>query len=198
VLEELNVKELAVQESAADVERFQIEPRMSLLGPKHKAMAGRIAQAVRSLDPAGVARAVSDGQDVMVSLDGTEYRVAAAEIEVRRQMPAHLAVAQAGGVSLILDTEITPELEAEGWARDTVRHVQQLRKELDLNIEDRIRLRYQTEAPALARAIETWRGYVMAETLALSMEPALVQGAWKAVRIDGAELRIQVARAETP
>jgi isoleucyl-tRNA synthetase len=110
-------------------------------------------------------------------------------------LPGHLAVANVRDVTLVLDTAVTPELEAEGWARDTVRHVQQYRKELDLNIEDRIHLRYTTESGPLGRAVSAWRDYIMAETLALSMEPGLGEGASKAVGIGGAELAIQVRRA---
>jgi isoleucyl-tRNA synthetase len=110
-------------------------------------------------------------------------------------MPEGLAAAEASGVTLLLHTEVTPDLRAEGWARDTVRHVQQLRKEIDLNIEDRIHLRYATEAAELAQAVETWRDYIMAETLALSMASDLGTGSEKAIEVGGAGLRIQIERA---
>ncbi len=90
---------------------------------------------------------------------------------------------------------MTPELRAEGWARDAVRHVQQYRKELDLNIEDRIHLRYATESAELAEAVETWRDYIMAETLSLSMERGPGPGDSKTVEIGGAELTVQVEKA---
>ena len=77
-----------------------------------------------------------------------------------------------------------------------MRHVQQLRKEADLNIEDRIHLHYSTESDGLAAAIETWRDYIMAETLSVSMATGQGEGSAKTVRIGGAELHIQVARAK--
>jgi len=195
LLDELNVKALEIISSAEGVEQLELVPDMRKLGPKHKSDAGKVAEAVRSLDPSAAARALEAGELLAVSVDGREVRVAPDEVEVRRQTPGHLAVAEAAGVMLILDTRITPELEAEGWARDTVRHVQQLRKEIDLNIENRIHLHYATDSDALARAIETWRQYVMAETLSLRMEPGEGEGTSKTVRIGGADLTIQVAKA---
>jgi len=195
LLDELNVKALEIISSVEGVEQLELVPDMRKLGPKHKSDAGKVAEAVRSLDPSAAARAVEAGEALAVNVDGREVRVAPDEVAVRRQTPEHLAVAEAEGVMLILDTRITAELEAEGWARDTVRHVQQLRKEIDLNIEDRIHLHYATDSDALARAIETWREYIMAETLSLRMERGEGEGTSKTVRIGGTDLTIQVAKA---
>ena len=65
-------------------------------------------------------------------------------------------------------TELTPELISEGLAREFVRRVQDLRKTGDLDIADRINL-YYTATPGLQKAVEEFRDYIMAETLALSL-----------------------------
>ena len=196
VLEELNIKALTLRESTEGIERYVIVPNMSLLGPKHKSAAGKVAATLKSLDPAAVATAVEANEEVVLNVDGTECRVAPGEIEVRREMPENLAAVTLGAITLILDTTITPELQAEGWARDAVRHIQQLRKERDLNIEDRIHLRCATEAEELAQAIETWRDYIMAETLSLSMESEIGEGESKTIRIGSADVNIQIEKAQ--
>ncbi|MFO8007852.1 MAG: class I tRNA ligase family protein, partial [Candidatus Brocadiia bacterium] len=195
ILNELNVKKLTIQESAADLESHEIRPRMDRLGPRFKSAAGRVAEAIRSLDPERVAEAVEEGRPLGINVDGMEHTVEPDDVEVHRTMPENLAAAEAGEASLLLDTQVTPELRAEGWARDGVRHVQQYRKELDLNIEDRIHLRYATESGDLAEALEEWRDYIMAETLSLSMERGLEPGDSKTVEIGGAELTLQVEKA---
>jgi len=195
ILDELNVKRLSIRETMESIERFRIVPRMAILGPKHKSAAGEVAEAITSLDAEAVALAVEAGEAVAINVDGMEYRIPPEEIEVRREMPQDFTWAEVGGITFILDTGVTPELEAEGWARDTVRHVQRLRKERDLNIEDRIHLRYATDAVELGQAIETWRHYIMAETLSLSMTSGVAQADSKRVRVGGAELRIQIEKA---
>jgi isoleucyl-tRNA synthetase len=70
---------------------------------------------------------------------------------------------------VVLDVEVTPELEAEGWARDVVRKVQQARKEAGLAVTDRITLTVElpAEQEAALRAHEAWvREQVLAESLA--------------------------------
>ena len=75
----------------------------------------------------------------------------------------------ASGTFVVLDTELTPELEAEGYARDVVRAVQDERKNAGLHIADRIDLSLTVPADHVAD-VETWRDMIAAETLALSLE----------------------------
>jgi isoleucyl-tRNA synthetase len=72
------------------------------------------------------------------------------------------------GEEVSLDTEVTPELRLEGLARDIVRQVQQLRKDLGLNIEDRIRLRWRADGD-LAHAIKAHADYIKREVLAVDL-----------------------------
>ncbi|WP_347715787.1 class I tRNA ligase family protein, partial [uncultured Actinomyces sp.] len=74
----------------------------------------------------------------------------------------------ASGTFVVLDTELTPELEAEGYARDVVRAVQDERKNAGLHIADRIDLLLTVPADHVAD-VETWRDMIAAETLALSL-----------------------------
>jgi len=195
LLEELNVKRLILRTDAAGVEKVSIVPRMGVLGPKYKSAAGRVSAAIKVLDPREVAQAVATGRVLTIHVGGMEYQIAPNEVEVRREMPEHLCAAEAEGVTLILDTAVTPELLAEGWARDTVRHIQEMRKEIGLNIEDRVHLRYSTDKEELARALATWRDYIMGETLSLTMEPGVPEGSGKVVEVGGASLRLEVSRA---
>ncbi|KPK65131.1 MAG: hypothetical protein AMK73_03860 [Planctomycetes bacterium SM23_32] len=174
---------------------MRVTPQMDRLGPRFKSDAPKVAEALAALDPAEVARAVEAGEAVRVTVGDREVSVEPADVEVRRETPEHLLAADAGPVTVVLDTQITPELLVEGLARDIVRHVQQYRKELDLNIEDRIHLGWAAESEELCRAIAEWRDYVMAETLALRMEPDVGGGPSKRVKIGGAELTIQIRTA---
>ncbi len=74
-----------------------------------------------------------------------------------------------GGGFVILDGNVTPELEVEGAARDLIRQVQQARKDADLDVSDRIKLTIAGD-DALLSATETHRDLVMSETLAVELE----------------------------
>ncbi|MGK3893819.1 DUF5915 domain-containing protein, partial [Enterococcus faecium] len=75
-----------------------------------------------------------------------------------------------------LDTRVTPELEAEGVARDTVRAIQGIRKQLDLNVADRITVVIEAE-DSVAEALGAHRDLISAETLATGLDFASLDGA---------------------
>ncbi|HNE04988.1 MAG TPA: DUF5915 domain-containing protein, partial [Anaerolineales bacterium] len=101
-------------------------------------------------------------------VDGTDYGILAEEVEVKAQAKSGFAVAEDGAYVAALVTDLTPELVAEGLAREFVRRVQDLRKTADLDVSDRIDLFIEASA-GLKTAVEAHRDYITAETLTKSM-----------------------------
>jgi isoleucyl-tRNA synthetase len=96
-----------------------------------------------------------------------------------------------GAPEVQLDTEIDEELRAEGLAREVVRQVNDLRKKSALNVEDRIRLRWEAEDGVLAGALERWTDYVAREVLATEVDRGRAEGMSEAeVKIEGEPLWI--------
>ena len=102
---------------------------------------------------------------------------------------------QGEGGGLTLDKEITPELKLEGLARDLVRKIQELRKQSGFAVEDRIRLFYEGDG-LLAEALERWRDYIAAETLAVAVTRAEAPdgASSETLQIEGSDLRVSVVR----
>jgi isoleucyl-tRNA synthetase len=97
---------------------------------------------------------------------------------------------------IVLDVNVTDELQAEGWARDVVRLVQNQRKEADLALTDRIRLSVQSHG-ALRAALETHGAYIRAQTLASHLDlDAELQDAENVVldALDGNDIRLAVSK----
>ena len=106
-----------------------------------------------------------------VELDGAPLVLTGDMFSVSTSVDAaegQVADVLASGTFVVLDTELTPELEAEGYARDVVRAVQDERKNAGLHIADRIDLSLTVPAAHVAD-VETWRDMIAAETLALSL-----------------------------
>ena len=103
---------------------------------------------------------------------------------------------QGEGGAVTLDTVITPELRLEGLARDLVRGIQDLRKQSGFAVEDRIAIFYDGDGLP-AQALERWRDYIAAETLAvrLTREPAPEGAFEKTFTLDGQSLRVSVVKA---
>ena len=106
-----------------------------------------------------------------VELDGAPLVLTGDMFSVSTSVDAaegQVADVLASGTFVVLDTELTPELEAEGYARDVVRAVQDERKNAGLHIADRIDLTLSVPADHVAD-VEAWRDMIAAETLALSV-----------------------------
>ncbi len=193
ITDELNVKRLALGDDAAQFLRVAVKPNFKLLGPKHGKAMGRIAAALKGADAAAVARAAGRGETIVLESGGERFELEPAEVLVERHAAAGYAVAEDKGLVVALDAEVTPELEREGLARDLVRHVQQLRKELDLEVTDCIRVAYHTDAEALLLAIDEHRDRIAGETLADELAPGDA-GSGKEIEILGSSIRLAVER----
>lgn len=99
------------------------------------------------------------------------------QLEPKPEFKDKAAALSSNDALVVLDTTVTPELEAEGIARDLVRMIQQARKDAALNVSDRIRL--HVDAPeAIARAVAAHRDYVNAQTLSEMADSALPSSAF--------------------
>jgi isoleucyl-tRNA synthetase len=105
---------------------------------------------------------------VALQVDGENVELAAEEVLIQTQPAEGLAVAADKGVTVAIDAVITPELRAEGLAREMVRRVQTMRKDAGFNIEDRITTWYAADGE-LAGVITAWGDYIQAETLSTDL-----------------------------
>lgn len=161
IQEELNVKELRFLEPGASFLDYQLRPNLPLMGKKYGKQIPLIKAALDKADPKEIARQVHEGQFVKLG----EIEVLAEEILVEVRSPEGYAAQEDGGVIVALSTELTPELELEGTARDLIRTIQELRKKSHLAITDRIKV-WLTGADD---AVEAHRGTIMEACLALEL-----------------------------
>jgi isoleucyl-tRNA synthetase len=179
--DELNVKQVVFAElQESSLADFGITRRLTVnaraLGPRVGKDVQRIIQASKSGDW------TADGD--VVTAGGTALELGEYELELEAADPESAIAFLPGGGFVVLDTRLTPELEAEGLARDVVRAVQQARRDAGLEVSDRIRLSLAGDASTVA-AIEAHRDLIAGETLATSLEAREAEG----------EMAIELARA---
>lgn len=168
LMDELNVKKVSSLHKAADAVDYSLNPLPRQLGQKYGSQFPAIRKAILAMDAEKAALKLLEGHSIAVEVNGETLEILPEEVEVRAQARSGFEVASEGAYLAALVTELTPELVQEGLAREVVRRVQDLRKQADLEIADRIRL-YYTATPALAEAIELYREYVMGETLTVEL-----------------------------
>ncbi|MEO0479195.1 MAG: isoleucine--tRNA ligase [Planctomycetota bacterium] len=162
IRDELNVKDVQVAEDMEAYGSFQLQPNARELGPKLGQSMKSVMQAARSGDwkvdddgKAHLAEVVLETSEFTLRLQPKEGVASAA-------LPTNDAV-------VVIDTEVTPDLEAEGYARDLIRAIQQARKDADFQVSDRIALQFSCD-DALAAAFDSHRQTVMEQTLCKSFE----------------------------
>ncbi len=162
--DELNVKTVRLLNAAGEAVSYSLNPLPKQLGQKYGSLFPEIRKAILGMDAESTALKLLSGVSISLQINGKELGILPEEVEVRLQAREGYSVASEGAYLAALVTELTPELIAEGLAREFVRRVQDLRKAADLDIADRIKLFY-TATPVLQRAIEDFKEYIMTETL---------------------------------
>jgi isoleucyl-tRNA synthetase len=166
--EEINVK---VVSFARDTSHFMIKtvkPNYSHLGPKYKEKSKKIITAVEQLNHQDLYKELINKNEITINIDKETIRLTKDDFEVIEQVKNHIAKEETENVALFLDTTLTSELEAEGFAREIVRRIQSMRKELDLDVEDKIITKINVNSQKQA-ALKQWKEYIKTETRSKSV-----------------------------
>ena len=116
-----------------------------------------------------------EGKPLHVEANGETFDILPEEVEVKALAKEGFAVAEDGAYVAALVTEMTPELAAEGLAREFVRRLQDFRKDSGLDVADRIKV-YLEASPALKEAIQRHSDYITTETLTVQLNFAAPPG----------------------
>jgi isoleucyl-tRNA synthetase len=147
-----------------------VRPNFRVLGKKVGAKMKAVQAALAAADGDELATALERDGRLELAVDGGAVTLAPEDLEVRLIEKEGLATAGDRELLVVLDTRLTPELVAEGRAREVVNRIQSARKEAGLDYADRIRVRYRA-AVELEAAIAAWRDWIAGETLALELAP---------------------------
>lgn len=172
--DELNVKMVRALDAATEAVAYEVKPLPKQLGQKYGPKFPGLRSVILAYDPEIAAKTLLANLPLSIDLDGETYQILPDEVEVRTLAKEGYAVASEGAYLVALVTDLSPELEKEGLAREFVRRVQDLRKTADFEISDRIKLVYSA-TPKLAEAVIEFSEYIKNETLTLELvfgEPA--------------------------
>jgi isoleucyl-tRNA synthetase len=194
--DELNVKSVRSLDTAGEAVSYSLNPLPKQLGQKYGSRFPAIRAAVLAADVEKAARTILAGQPLELKVGEDTLSILPEEVEVRAQARAGYAVASEGAYLAALVTDLTPELEKEGLVREFVRRVQDLRKQADLDIADRIRV-YYVASPRLQDSVQAFRDYVMGETLAVELHAREVPAGFTSIedQFDGEKVKVGLEKA---
>ena len=139
IADELNVKEVRFVDDASSFISYRVKPQLKTLGPRYGKLLPKINQ---YLAGEGIGNAVvaahNRGESYKFDIDGTEISLAAEDVLVSTEENAGFVTVTEHDLSVVLDTNLTPELIEEGFVREIVSKVQTMRKEAGFEVTDHI------------------------------------------------------------
>ena len=194
IADELNVKEVKFVDDASSFISYRVKPQLKTLGPRYGKLLPKINQ---YLAGEGVGNAVvaahNRGESYKFDIDGTEISLAAEDVLVSTEENAGFVTVTEHDLSVVLDTNLTPELIEEGFVREIVSKVQTMRKEAGFEVTDHIVLSHHGNS--LIEGIFARHGAeIAADTLADSIKPG-ASGYVKDWEINGESVTLGVEKA---
>ena len=146
---------------------LEVIPDPGKIGPVFKRDAGKVIPALQKIDGVILKRAFADSGEFELPLaDGTTVTVTPEMANFKETLPPGTASAESAAGLVYVDANLTPELEAEGYSREVIRRIQDMRKELDLIVDENIGVSVWIEDPRVLNLIETLKSLIAEEVRA--------------------------------
>ena len=178
VYDELNVKAIAFTETLDAFAQVTLKPNFKVLGPKYGKGVQAIAKALATADVVALNTELEASGSLQVEALEETYTLEKSEVDVQTQNREGFFVETDTKKFVALSTELTHELTLEGMAREFVNKIQNMRKDADFNVSDRIKLSVDTTSPLLDEAFQVHRDYILSETLTTEIVDAPSENAF--------------------
>ncbi|MEJ8802578.1 isoleucine--tRNA ligase [Pontibacter sp. H249] len=170
IMSEVNVKTIEYIDDTSGILVKKIKPNFKKLGQVFGPKMKLVAAAVQQMDQNDIAHLEREGGfEIMLSDDETAV-LTPDDVEISSEDIPGWLVASEGKLTVALDITITEELKQEGIARDLVNRIQNLRKDSNLEVQDKIHIYMQRAAEEVNQAVINYSAYICAETQALTLD----------------------------
>lgn len=167
LLDQVNTRSLAVSpllESKRSV-KVRAVPNMTVLGPELKSRAGKVAEQLAAMDPEDLRNRLSRGQ-VEIEIDSEKVSINSRHVSFREEAEEAQPAADFDGGRVYIDTTLSSDEIADGLARDLVRRIQQMRKEMDLKVDAFVDVHIVASTAETASSVKSRRDYILGEVRA--------------------------------
>jgi isoleucyl-tRNA synthetase len=150
---------------------LEVIPDPGKIGPVFKKDAGKVIPALQKIDGFALKKAFAEAGEFELSLaDGTTVTVIPGMANFKETLPEGTASAESDAGLVYVDANLTPELEAEGYAREVIRRLQDMRKELDLLVDENISASVWIEDERILKLVETLKDLIAEEVRADTLD----------------------------
>jgi len=193
ILEEINVKRIEFIDESSPIVRKTATANFRIIGPKFGKLVNAVAKRIKEMSSSEVIHLDQAGT-FSSEINGTPVTISREDVSIAAQSIEGWLVESAEGLTVALDTTLTPELINEGLAREFVNRVQNMRKDAGLSVTDRIRIYFES-SNRLSEAVTRMSDYIKSETLATRMHTGRDSAEhWQQWEIDGEPCGIGISK----
>ena len=193
ILDELNVKEIEITDNASGFISYNFKPQLKTMGPKYGKLVRPIFDEVNKLDGAEVMAKLNGGETICLTVDGADVEIGKDDVLVETLQKDGFVSDSDAVYTVVLDTNLTPELIEEGFVREILSKIQTMRKDSGFEVQDNIKVGF-CGSDSIAEIIENNKAEISAQALAVSIDRAGV-GDMKEWNINGEKVSIGIVKA---
>ena len=193
ITDELNVKEMEQTEDVRAFTTYTFKPQLKTVGPKYGKLLGGIKKELENLDGNAAMDELQKNSELKFNIDGNEVVLTKEDMLIDMTQTEGYVSESDYGITVVLDTNLTPELLEEGFVREIISKIQTMRKEADFEVTDKIHVTY-TGSEKAESVFAANKQEISDDVLAVSMEKAEPSGYVKEWKINGEAVTIGVAK----
>lgn len=190
IADELNVKEIEFRSDETEFVQWLAKPNFPILGKKIGKLMPQAQKIITSFDR-GQILTLSSGQNINIKLDGQDVEITPTDVQIERKVKEGTAAGNQGDLTVALDTQLNDDLLEEGLARELVNKINTLRKDLDFQVTDRIRITLQA-SDKVRNCFEKFYDYIVGEVLATEVLYTNCDGI--SIELNGEEAKMLLIR----
>ena len=178
IADELNVKSVEYKDDVRDFTSYTFKPQLKTLGPKYGKFLGEIRKQLTELDGNKAMDELNNAGFITLQVNGQDIRLEKADLLIEMtQMEGYVANSDKG-ITVVMDTNLTPELIEEGFVREIVSKIQTMRKDAGFEVMDRIKVYVSGNdriADLMQRNAEQVKSVVLADDIIASEAEGFVK-----------------------
>nr|MCU0421123.1 DUF5915 domain-containing protein [Cyclobacteriaceae bacterium] len=186
---EVNIKEIQYIDDTSGLLVKKVKPNLSKLGRQYGPKMKDVSAVIASFSQPEIQRLEKEGK---LSKGGFDLELD--DVLITSEDIPGWAVASANGMTVALDIHITEELKREGIARDFVNRIQNMRKDMGLEVLDKIAIEVEKDGELASRALTEFQDYIRTETQAVAMDFKTQLTSSTEVDMDEFVLRVKVTK----
>ena len=191
VKDELNIKKVVLGAQMSDYVNFEIKPNLPVLGKAYGKLIPQIKQEIAKKDQMELALKIQKGDTETISIDGTEIELNKDNLLITMQGKEGFAFSGEGEIGVVLDTTITEELKEEGYIREILSKVQNMRKDSGFEVLDRIHL-YLAGNEKLESIVKKYEEQLKTDTLSNHIYYDAERNDYTETTVNGENLKMAV------